>query len=364
MTSLRRLPAFLRLDDALAVLFSLALILLGATHLPFLEHVALARFLGLVAYYAVMFLFSRWLARTPNAGVWHKRAVLASLVGGIALFSLGTRASPAFDDVKNFVVLSLPLVLGAWSMPASASSAPSPSSSSHLLRDFAPFLVSQAAYLMLHDLVHVINPVDRDAWLIRADRILFGGALTQALEPFVRPWLTEWFSATYSLYVFFPLALAIWFVARRERDALRHLLQAVVLCNYLGYLGYLLVPAVGPMYTLTYQVPLSGGWFSLVRESLDTLARVPRDCFPSLHTANTVVVLWMVRRHARPLQGIFGVLGTSCILATIYLRYHYTVDVVAGFALGVAVAWATPRLDHGWRRSMARLTSRLTAARP
>ncbi len=348
MASWRRFPALLRFDDVLAILFSLALVILGARHTASLDHTALVRFLVLVFYYAAAFLFSRWLARTSRVRVWHKRILLGALMAAVALFSLSGGNTPSVETLKNVVVLELPLVAGTWAALSLETSRGGPGVS--LLRDFAPFLVSQAAYLMLHGLVHEVSPVDRDTWLIRIDEMLFGGAWTQWLQPFVSTWLTEWFSVTYSLYVFFPIALALWFVARGERGHLLHLLQAVVLCTYLGYLGYLLVPAVGPLYTLTYQVPLGGGWFSQVRESLDAMARVPRDCFPSLHTANTVVVLWMVWRHARPLRGVFGVLGVSCILATIYLRYHYTVDVAAGLLLGTSVAALTPWLARKWDR--------------
>ncbi len=361
MTSLRRVLATWRIDDVLAVLFSLALLVLGATHTSSLQHRSLLNFAGLILYYAGMFLFARWLVSTPRAGPWLRRSVFAALCALLSFFALGTRVSPGIQDVKNAIVLILPLVIGAWTAPggdsdAADSSQDRPTHAPHgLLRDLAPFLISQAAYIMLHDLVHAVNPTDRDAWLIRADQILFGGAWTQRLEPYVHPWLTEWFSMTYSLYLLFPVSLALWFVARRQRDALLHLLQAVVLCTYLGYLGYLAVPAIGPLYTLTYHVPLSGGWFSEIRESLDSLARIPRDCFPSLHTANTVVVLWIVWKHAPTLRWIFTILGSSCIAATIYLRYHYTVDVAAGLLLGLLVAWSTPHIDTAWRRVVSPL---------
>ncbi len=357
MASWRRIPAHLRFDDFLAILSTSALLILGIRYSPYLDGGAFARFLGLVLYYSGAFLLARRLTAAPGPANRHKPLVLGASMLAVASFALiGDYASPV-ASIKNLVVLELPFLAGVGARLVSTRSHRSYRGT--LLRDFAPYLISQAAYLLMHGLVHAINPVDRDPWLILADERLFGGAWTQWVQPLVSPWLTEWFSVAYSLYVFFPLGLALWFVARSERDPLINLLQAVVLCTYLGYLGYLLVPAIGPMYTLTYEVPLKGGWFSQVRESLDTLARVPRDCFPSLHTANTVVVLWMVWRHARPLRWVFALLGGSCILATIYLRYHYTVDVAAGLALGIGVAVWTPRLAHAWNRAMEAILRKL-----
>jgi membrane-associated phospholipid phosphatase len=78
------------------------------------------------------------------------------------------------------------------------------------------------------------------------------------------------------------------------------------------------------------------------------MARVPRDCFPSLHTANTFLVMLLVWRQARKLAWLYIPLGSSCIAATIYLRYHYTIDVMAGLVLGGAVFVAVPWLSHAW----------------
>ena len=46
--------------------------------------------------------------------------------------------------------------------------------------------------------------------------------------------------------------------------------------------------------------------------------------------------------------------GISLVLATVYLRHHYVVDIYAGFALAIFVYWFAPRLAAAWHRLQVR----------
>src|SRR5262249_26874542 len=53
----------------------------------------------------------------------------------------------------------------------------------------------------------------------------------------------------------------------------------------------------------------------------------------------------------RYLRGWFWVLlpfVAGLWLSTIYLRHHYVVDLLAGWALAPVGAWLPPRIDGGW----------------
>jgi len=43
------------------------------------------------------------------------------------------------------------------------------------------------------------------------------------------------------------------------------------------------------------------------------------------------------------------VVGSSLIVATVYLRYHYVVDVLAGIGCALVTLWIAPRLRQ-WVR--------------
>ena len=70
----------------------------------------------------------------------------------------------------------------------------------------------------------------------------------------------------------------------------------------------------------------------------------PRDAFPSLHTANAVTVLLVALRHERRLLWVYTLPVAGLVVATMYLRFHYAVDVVVGVALAVAWQAVVPAL--------------------
>jgi membrane-associated phospholipid phosphatase len=53
------------------------------------------------------------------------------------------------------------------------------------------------------------------------------------------------------------------------------------------------------------------------------------------------------RYHRPSFWVLVPVIGTF-YPATVYGRYHYVLDTVAGIALGLAVGWAAPRIEAWW----------------
>jgi membrane-associated phospholipid phosphatase len=109
--------------------------------------------------------------------------------------------------------------------------------------------------------------------------------------------------------------------------------------TFLGLLGYLLVPAIGPMYTLRglYTIPLSQP-ISIFNQQLEFMdfARIHRDVFPSMHVAMSFLVWLYALRNCRALFWLLSPLILSLWVSTVYLRYHYLIDVVAGLFLAPA----------------------------
>jgi membrane-associated phospholipid phosphatase len=62
----------------------------------------------------------------------------------------------------------------------------------------------------------------------------------------------------------------------------------------------------------------------------------------------------MAWRFHKGLFWIFLPIGVSLIVATVYLRHHYIVDIYAGLFLCAAVWYITPYIDGKWRAYQAR----------
>ncbi|MFC1850088.1 phosphatase PAP2 family protein [candidate division CSSED10-310 bacterium] len=219
-----------------------------------------------------------------------------------------------------------------------------------ILRDWAPVVICLVIYENLHDMVHLINPQDYDQILSNLDEVLFGVQPTVYLEQFISPVLTELSYFAYMTYFFYPvISLGVLYYQRRL-DKFRNLTLSIVMVVYLGFAGYVLVPAVGPQYALVgdYSVDLNGYQLSALQQKIDDLFRISRDCFPSLHFSLSAVILFMTYRHNRWLFWFYLPCVLGLWFSTVYLRYHYVVDLLAGIPLIMLVLYSAPRLNSWW----------------
>jgi membrane-associated phospholipid phosphatase len=188
----------------------------------------------------------------------------------------------------------------------------------------------------IEGLVHSINPRDIDPLLIKLDYLLFNGYPTVMLESIMTPWLTDILQAAYSSYYFLPVALGIALKIRGDNRAFDQSLFLIMLCFYLSYIGYLLMPAIGPRFTINHlqNRDLQGLFITgPVQEILNRLEGIKRDAFPSGHTAITLTVVYLAWRFEKKLFAVFLPVALALIVSTVYCRYHYVVDVIGGVAL-------------------------------
>jgi membrane-associated phospholipid phosphatase len=188
----------------------------------------------------------------------------------------------------------------------------------------------------LEYLVHAVNPQDIDPLLIRLDYLLFGAHPTVMMEKIMTPLLTDMLQLAYSSYYFLPITLGAVLLINKDERSFDHSLYLIMLCFYLSYAGYLLFPALGPRFTMNHlqHENLRGLFLTVpIQELLNRLEGVKRDAFPSGHTGIALTVLVLSLRFEKRLFLLFLPFVTALIFSTVYLRYHYVVDVLAGIVL-------------------------------
>ncbi len=218
------------------------------------------------------------------------------------------------------------------------------------INDVSPFLYVILIYQSLGHLTHYLHP-DIDPQLIRIDFLLFGVHPTVWIERWIVPWFTAVLSVAYLSYFFLPARLVhTLYVKNPRRDF--HLAVFVLLLGwYLSFCGNILFPAIGPRYTLAQlqSVPLNGSFITdFVRHFINFAENNKQDCMPSGHTAIALIVLFLSYRYARLLFYLFCPVVGALILSTVYLRYHYVIDLFAGAALAAGCIIIGPRLYRWW----------------
>jgi membrane-associated phospholipid phosphatase len=223
------------------------------------------------------------------------------------------------------------------------------------LREVVPFLVCVLVYTNLHDTIGFVNSNDIHLVLAALDRTLFGIVPCVWAERFITPARTEWMSFFYMSFVWVAPSVSLVLLVKRRTAEFRAATLGVIVCFYLGYLLYVLFPAAPPRLVLVYdfKTNLMGYrhlFSSLNAQAFELLPSDSRAAFPSLHSAVSLVVLIYAYRHVRVLFWLLLPFVLGLWASTIYLRHHYAVDLLAGWALAPAAVWLAPRLEAWWRR--------------
>lgn len=217
------------------------------------------------------------------------------------------------------------------------------------LNDFSPILFVILIYESLGDLIQHLH-ADIDPYLIRVDFSIFGVHPTVWMERWIVPWLTDLMSVAYASYYFLPMTVIAVLYLSGRKEAFDRCVFVLALGYYISFVGYILFPAVGPRFSLAHlqSVPLEGSFVTdFVRDTLNALEHNRRDCMPSGHTQIALIALYLAYRYTKVLFYAFLPFVCGLILSTVYLRYHYVIDLFAGAVVAAGCVFVGPKL-YGW----------------
>jgi hypothetical protein len=210
-----------------------------------------------------------------------------------------------------------------------------------------------SSYFQLRVILPAASARAVDGHLYAFDLRVFGVEPSLAWDSLVSPGTTEWFSFFYFGY-FFILALHVlpFMFLGKNLDVLARFALGTSIVFCVGHMSYILVPGYGPYAYLApeFHHPLTGGTFwGLVQDAVSSVG-AQKDIFPSLHTAvPTFFALFQFRyrkqqwpfRYTWPIAAFCAL---QIIGATMFLRWHYLIDILAGLALAVAADVLSARL--------------------
>jgi len=216
--------------------------------------------------------------------------------------------------------------------------------------NFYPTVLLPLVFNALGPLIEALRGGPRDDLLIAADRAMFGVDVTVWAERFVTPLANDIFAVAYTTYYFLGLTLAILLWAFRREDG-RRFFFTIVLAYYVSYTGYFFIPGLGPRATLAdkqtvsvHTTPVS----KAIDDTLNSLEQTKYDVFPSGHTMISMVVLLVSWKRFRRAFWFLLPFATGLIISTIYCRYHYAIDVIAGITFAAITVPLSDRLYDWW----------------
>lgn len=267
--------------------------------------------------------------------------IALSLVSALGLAIYGRIQNPA-APFRTLAVLAAGVLLMAWL----ARREDGLSMAAQVLVNFYAVAYLPIFFNVLGPLIEALRGGPRDDLLIAADRALFGVDVTVWAERFVTPFRNDLFAVSYTTYYFLALTLGALLFALRRADA-RRFFFTVVLAYHVSYAGYFAIPGLGPRFTLAekqtvsvHDTPISRG----IDDTLNKMEQTKYDVFPSGHTMIACVVLIVSFQRLRKAFWFFLPVATCLVISTIYCRYHYAIDVIAGIVLASLVVPLGDRL--------------------
>ncbi|TQK72328.1 MULTISPECIES: phosphatase PAP2 family protein [unclassified Nocardioides] len=213
-----------------------------------------------------------------------------------------------------------------------------------------------AAFRNVKSMAPFVHEKIYDDPLAAIDRFLFAGHDPAAV---LHAWFgtgiaAHFFSSVYIVWIaLVPVSIAIALVWTRQTRAGEWYVTAVAVDWALGALLYVLVPTVGPIYSdsstfadlpETYVSKLAD---SMWDDRVNTLATHGESglqtiaAFASLHVGIMMTICLIVQavKLARWVRISAWTFFGLTVLATVYLGWHFFVDVIAGAALGAFAVW-------------------------
>jgi len=217
---------------------------------------------------------------------------------------------------------------------------------SWFLYQFWPVPAILLGYLLMRVLrlelaIEFFAITQQDTLMIELDTVVFGQALPLTIQHWTSPTLTLLMETAYlHFYYLLPIgSLMVCYWHQQDENFLR-MRQAIIYTLAGGFCCYFLMPVKGPsdFMATQFSVPLNAG-HDMVYAAVNNF-RFAYDCFPSLHTAIPWVTLFVSWSwYSLPVRLLMLGMTLSITLSTLYLRYHYGFDVLAGLLWACIVAY-------------------------
>lgn len=200
------------------------------------------------------------------------------------------------------------------------------------------------SFYALQVAVPLIGDPKVDWLLLQWDRALIGETPAVTWEPWLKPWLEDLAMADYLFFFYYLIAGPGYYCLRNIR-LFRKCIVGLFTMYGLAFMGYTVLPAGGPHRYLAFAAPLHGPL--LLDWTLKTVNGGSNcvDVFPSVHLAASSYLLLFDWKHRR--GRFWWVLGPCLMLwfSTLYLRFHYFVDLPAGVGVALFGWWMAEKYE-------------------
>jgi len=214
---------------------------------------------------------------------------------------------------------------------------------SALIRLLYPLLLFTFFYTNTGGMMLMIFDHFFDAQLTSYEYAFFGVHPTQYIDRNLTHlvWANDLFSFGYfSYFLMFPTFFLIAFLKKDDHIIVRSM-SAMCLAFYVSYLFFILIPVESPRWFFSEQYinPIKGFVFRPLVELFIDTGGLHGGAMPSSHVAVALVMMFFSLKYYPRLGKVLIPFNILLAAGTVWGRFHYVSDVVAGIILGVLTSF-------------------------
>jgi len=215
------------------------------------------------------------------------------------------------------------------------------------IRHWLPILLFTFLYKETKPLLHLITHGWYDEFFATLDARIFGVNLGLWVEKFDLPILNEIFRLGYVSYYFIIVIGSALHYFYGKIENFEKMIAQVTMTFCISYLMFIFFPTQGPRFfhAHLFNSNMDGLLISAFQMKIMEVVAFPGGAFPSSHIAVVIIVWFSLYSSNRKFFNIFAPFVILLILGTIWGRYHYAVDAIAGIILALLVYLIYPILN-------------------
>ena len=185
-----------------------------------------------------------------------------------------------------------------------------------------------------------------DPYFMEMDQFIFGMQPSILFSKKYNNWLfSELMYMGYISYYFQVIVITIYTYIK-EKSKLNQTIFIIFNSFLIYYLVYAVLPVVGPQFHLNGvdAIPSQSGFFSEFMQLINHNFEKPTGAFPSSHVGMTLMFSYIALKYSRKLFYIFIPFTILIMFATVYIKAHYAVDILAGIISAPIVYYFSQRI--------------------
>lgn len=193
----------------------------------------------------------------------------------------------------------------------------------------------------------------QDPLMYRADQWLTGEIPSILAQHIYSNLLTEIMSFSYFIYFFTPLPF-IYLYCKKKFKLIEKILFAILFSHYIALMLYIALPVEGPKYYYASDFTQNVGGCLFTDFNMwvyETVRSSTTDCFPSMHVGLFLVISYYLYRYNWRTLYFMVPVTLMMSASTLYLRYHYLIDIIAAIFLVVLTVLFTRYSSKWWKRT-------------